>query len=315
MLSYRCTSTCRHCLSRCSPDRPDEWMTLDMAETIFTVLKKESYLQSIHIAGGEPTLKWPLLLDVIRLSRKMHIPVEYMETNASWCKSRTTTQKKMHELKEAGLTSLLVSVSMFHNEFVAFSHTRNCVEIAREVFGNENVILYLPHMYHLIAEMPGDGKHSLEDFCDHHGIRPGSLSLLKLYDVVPSGRAVSALRHCYQKRSVATFSGQSCRNDLLSTTHFHIDHEGNLFTGCCAGIAQATVPDLHPSVLSDTHPVFSMLCTEGPFGLMETSGKEHGFKPRHEGYVSKCALCLHVREHLSETGKFHELRPSYFYSE
>jgi hypothetical protein len=290
-------------------------MTLDMAERIFTALKKESYLQSIHIAGGEPTIKWPLLLDVIRLTLKMHIPVEYMETNASWCKNRAITQKKMNELKEAGLPSLLISISMFHNEFVPFLCTRNCVEVAREVFGNENVTLYLPHMYHMIAEMAGDGKHTIEEFCRHHAIKPDSFSLLKLYDIVPSGRAVRALRHCYQKRSVATFNGQSCKDNLLSITHFHIDHEGNLFTGCCAGIVSATVEDLHPSISSETHPVFSILCTEGPFGLMETAGKEYGFKPRHEGYVSKCDLCLHVREHLSGTGKFPELQPTYFYSE
>jgi len=314
MLSYRCTSACRHCLYRCSPSRPDEWMTREMAGPLFAPLRKESYLQSIHIAGGEPTMKWEFLLDFIRLAHKMRIPVEYMETNASWCKSREITKEKMIELKDAGLTSILVSVSMFHNEFVPFSCTRNCVEVAQDIFGDENVIAYLPHMYHMLAELPDDGKHTLEDFCRHHGVKPDSTSMIRLYDVTPAGRAVSELTCCYQKKSAVSYSGQSCGSKLLSTTHFHIDHQGNFFSGCCAGIVPATAANLHPDISAETHPVFSVLCTEGPFGLMETAGKEYSFKPRNKGYVSKCDLCLHIREHLSATGKFHELRPAYYYS-
>lgn len=315
MLSYRCTSACKHCLYRCSPYRPDEWMTLDMAETIFTALKKEAYLHAIHIAGGEPTMKWPFLLDFIRLAHSMKMPVEYMETNASWCNSREITKKKMNELKDAGLASLLVSVSMFHNEFVPFSSTRNCVEVARNVFGDENVITYLPHMYHLIAELPGDGKHTLDEFCRHHAIKQDSPSMIKLYDVLPAGRAATALRNFYQARAPAAYSSDSCESDLLSTTHFHIDHQGNLFTGCCAGIVSATPPELHPEITRESHPVFHTLCTSGPFGLMETIGRENGFKQRAGGYVSKCDLCLHVREQLAGSGKFPELRPVYFYRE
>ncbi|EFK96067.1 Radical SAM domain protein, partial [sediment metagenome] len=81
------------------------------------------------------------------------------------------------------------------------------------------------------------------------------------------------------------------------------------------GIVSATAPDLHPEITHETHPIFSILCSEGPFGLMEIAGKEYGFNVRTKGYVSKCDLCLQVRERLSATGEFSELRPSYFYKE
>jgi len=315
MLSYKCTSTCRHCLYRCSPYRPDEWLSLEIAENIFQTLKKEPDLRGVHIAGGEPTMKWPLLLDILRLARRMDIPVEYMETNASWCKSRNDTVKKMKELKDAGLNSILISVSMFHNEFVPFSSTRNCFEVASEVLGSDKVLLYLPHMYDMLSKLPGDGKHSMEEFCRHHGVRPDSSALLKLYDITPSGRAASALRNCYQAKNPLTFSGKTCKADLLSTNHFHTDQQGNLFTGCCAGLVPATAPDFHPPITAETHPIFHTLCFEGPFGLMQTAGAENGFQQRKEGYVSKCDLCMHVRAHLSGTGRFKELKPAYFYRE
>jgi len=315
MLSYRCTSTCRHCLYRCSPYQPDEWLSMDTATRIFQGLKKEPELRGIHIAGGEPTMKWDLLLDVIRLAQQMEVPIEYMETNASWCSGRNTTIKKMKELKDAGLASILISVSMFHHEFVSFACTRNCVEAASDILGEDKVLLYLPHMYRMLSELPDDRKHSMEEFCRHHGIRPDSSALLKLYDIEPSGRAASALRNCYQAKKPATFASETCKANLLSTTHFHTDSQGNLFLGCCAGMIQATAPDFHPDITSESHPVFHTLCFEGPVGLMQTIGSEYGFMPRSEGYVSKCDLCMHVRAHLSKTGKFPELKPSFFYRE
>ena len=70
MLSYRCSNECKHCLYRCSPRQPDEWMTMEMAERIFSALADEKNLHSIHIAGGEPFLKMDLL-DITSCIRKV----------------------------------------------------------------------------------------------------------------------------------------------------------------------------------------------------------------------------------------------------
>ena len=171
MLSYRCTNACRHCLYRCSPRQPEEWLTLDTARSIFDALRWEPQLDSIHIAGGDPTLRMDLLIDIIRLAREMNLPVAYVETNASWCRDREHTRCEMTRMRDAGLPGLLVSVSMFHNEFVPFSSTRNCVEVARAVFGRQNVLLYLPHMYDLLARMPDDYAAEL----DSEGVCVGSV--------------------------------------------------------------------------------------------------------------------------------------------
>jgi hypothetical protein len=314
MLSYRCTNTCRHCLYRCSPRQPDEWLTLGAARRIFEALAQEPQLDSIHIAGGEPTLRMELLLDLIRLAREVNLPVAYVETNASWCESREYTRHQMERMQDAGLPALLVSVSMFHNEFVPFSMTRNCVEVARSVFGSQNVLLYLPHMYDLLARMPDDGTHTLEAFQAWARLENQPGMIPQLYQVIPAGRAPEGLRHCYETMPAEALRGQTCEMELLSTTHFHIDHNGDLFTGLCAGIAPARVEDLHPRIEPDTHPVFCRLCEEGPFGLMQVAVRRYGFTPREDGYVSKCDLCFDVRRALQGTGGSIELRPASFYS-
>jgi len=60
---------------------------------------------------------------------------------------------------------------------------------------------------------------------------------------------------------------------------------------------------------------FHCLATHGPFGLRQLAIDRVGHVDRPEGYVSKCDLCLHLRDQLHATGAFPELRPDGFYAE
>jgi outer membrane protein assembly factor BamB len=315
MLSYRCTNACRHCLYRCSPRMPDEWMTLETAGRIFHALAGEPRLGTIHLAGGEPTIRMERLLEIIRLAVKAGIPLAYVETNASWCRDRDTAVEGMEKMREAGLPAILVSVSIFHNEFVPFRRTRHAVEAAYEIFGRRRTLIYLPQMFEILSRMEDDGKHSLEEFSRWAGIEERPETIPAMYSVIPSGRACTALRFCYPPMPAASFEGMNCFHDLTSTSHFHIDHHGDLFTGLCAGLAPATIDDLHPAVTAASHPVFHGLAVMGPHALMEMARDQHGYAVREEGYVSKCDLCLDVRACLHTTGAFPELRPESFYEE
>jgi len=174
-------------------------------------------------------------------------------------------------------------------------------------------LLYLPHMYDLLSEMPDDGTHTLERFCKWTGMPKFSEMIPLMYQVIPSGRAAQALRRNYPRQPAESYRGQNCRSQLLNTSHFHIDHNGDLFTGLCAGIAAATIEDLHPRITPRTNPIFSILCDQGPFGLMEMAIDRCGFRSKRGGYVSMCDLCFDVRCSLQQSGEFPELRPTSFY--
>jgi len=314
MLSYRCTNACRHCLYRCSPRRPDDWLTLETAGRVFDALARERDLHSVHLAGGEATLRFDLLVDVVRMADRAGIPLAYLETNAHWCGDREETRWRLEALSEAGLPAILVSASMFHNEFVPFNRTRNCVEVGREVFGHGNVIVWLPHLYSALERLPDEVEtRSLAAFCDLVGIPRWSPEIPALYQVVPGGRAPEALRRCYRPRPAESYRAERCGADLFSTTHFHIDHHGNLFTGLCAGIVAGDLEDLHPTITEEEFPVFATLAAKGPWGLSETASREYGFSPDEEGYASKCDLCYRARRHLFEHGDFEELKPADYY--
>ncbi len=314
MLSYRCTNACRHCLYRCSPRQPDEWMTLEMADRIFEALSREQGLRSVHLAGGEPTIRMDLLLEVIRIARRRGVSLSYVETNAHWCGDPGAAREGMSRLKEAGLPGILISVSMFHNEFVPFRNSRHAVEAAREVFGPGRTYIYLPHMYEILSRMPDDGRHTLAEFIRWAGLEGRPETVARLYSVIPGGRAVDALRDCWPARPAEAYRGWECSGNILGTTHFHIDHQGNLFTGLCAGLSPAAVGDLHPVINEEDTPVFHRLLVEGPCGLMEMALQRHGYKERQGGYVSPCDLCQDVRAHLLRAGRYPELRPASFYA-
>ena len=315
MLTYRCSNACRHCLYRCSPKNPDEWMSLEMGERVFKALADEPALHSIHLAGGEATLRFDLLLDIVRLCVGTGLPLDYLETNAGWCGDREETREKLIRLREAGLRAILVSASMFHNEFIPFSHTRNCVEEARRVFGRAGAIVWLPHLYEILSQMPEEDKtHTLREFCEGLDIPMWDPKIPNLYQVIPGGRAPEALRKCYSPRPPESFRSARCRSEIMSVTHFHIDLYGNLFTGFCAGLVAGTIDGLHPLIEPERYPLLHLLSEEGPHGLYKMASEEHGYVPLEGGYVSKCDLCYRVRRHLHDAGRFPELRPDAYYA-
>jgi hypothetical protein len=169
-------------------------------------------------------------------------------------------------------------------------------------------------MYDLLARLPDDGKHALREFCRFLGLERRLEELPRLYGVIPGGRATSALRESYAARRADKYRHVRCDN-LLGTTHFHIDPHGFLFTGLCAGIMVATVDDLHPEMTSASHPIAARLLADGPFGLMRSAAERHGYREREDGYVSACDLCIDVRAFLRRAGDYPELRPDEFYLE
>jgi len=310
MLTYRCTNACRHCLYYCSPRQPDEWLTVEMAERIFAALGREHSFSGLHFAGGEATLNMERLLEVVRLARQKRVPIDYLETNASWCDDYDETVRQLRRLKDAGLLCVLVSVCMYHNEFVPFSHMKNCIHACREVLGPDGAFVYPSHLYTMLERLPDEGTHSLREFCEYLGIGVDSQELHALFPLIPGGRAVKALRGFYKVQPVDTFARDNCGPNLQSPHHAHLDLYGNLFTGGCAGICPGTVDNLHPQITEDTFPVFWTLCHEGPVGLLRLAPD---FIPDPNGYAGKCDVCFDVRKHLHATGEYPELRPASFY--
>jgi len=241
MLSYKCTNKCLHCLYACSPSQPNQWITLETAEKIMINLKKEPYLESIHISGGEATLKMDLLIEVIKLAKNHGVPLSYLETNGAWCLDEKRAKEGFKKMLDAGLYTVLISASMFHNEFIPFKRTRLAVKAATEVFSSQNVIIWLPNLYQALERM-GDEENTrtLEAFCEKANLTDHLDHLPHLYNLIPSGRAARKLRACYTPQKAQAFLFANCMGELMSVPIFISTFLATCLQDCALALHQET---------------------------------------------------------------------------
>ncbi|NLS96956.1 MAG: radical SAM protein [Planctomycetaceae bacterium] len=312
MLTYRCTNACKHCAYRCSPTRPDYFMPEEMIDRTFAALAGEGALHGVHLAGGEATLHWDRLEYAVRSAGRHGVDVDYLETNVGWCDDFDTACQGFERLRQAGLTAVLISASLFHNEFTPLERTKAGILAAQEVFGPYGVIVWTPVVLRMMEDLDASKTHPLHRSCELLGLDPKRGDVWRIHDyLTPGGRTTEKLTEGVARRPAGEFAGQPCRSTLESTTHFHIDSYGNLFTGHCPGIAAATIENLHPEITEQSAPVYFSLWKGGPHALWKTLAPD--FDPDPAGYISRCHLCLDLRQHLRRAGVYQELRPNDYY--
>ncbi len=313
MLTYRCTNACRHCAYRCSPARPDHFMPEEMIDRTFAALAKEGALHGVHLAGGEATLDWDRLEYAIRSAARHGVAVDYLETNVSWCDDLETACRGFRRLQQAGLDAVLISASLFHNEFTPLEKTKTGILAAQQVFGPYGVIVWTPMVLQMMESLDASRPHSLEQSCELLGLAPGQGDLWRVHSyLTPGGRTTERLTEGADRSPARCFAGQSCRSTLESTSHFHIDPYGSLFTGHCPGISVATIDNLHPDITEESAPIYAYLWKGGPSLVWQALAPD--FEPDGLGYISRCHFCLDLRRYLRQQGRYEELRPDDFYA-
>jgi hypothetical protein len=286
-------------------------MSEEKIDCTFAELAAEPALYGVHLAGGEATGDMERLEYALHSAKRHGVGIDYLETNCHWCDSEKAADEGFTRLRDAGLRSVLVSASLFHNEFIPLKRTLFGIKSAKNIF-NGNVIVWTAEVLRLMqARLDPEKTHTLAESCRLTGIDPESGEIWRLHNyLTPGGRAAEVLGKGLKRYPVEHFADDDCRSELESTGHFHIHPGGELSTGHCPGISPATVGELHPQITSERLPLYAALCEHGPATLPDFAPD---FRPRPDGYIGKCDLCLDVRKHLFKTGKYEELRPAEFY--
>ena len=321
LLSYRCAGGCQHCMYACSPRWSEDWISKEDAERVLTGLAgriQESPFgpdgiginAGLHFTGGEPFLNLNLLTELIRTAHRLKIPSTFVETSCFWCVDDETTRKRLVELKDAGLSGILVSVNPFILEKVPFERMERCVRISEGVFGG-SVIVYQEFFYEVFRRLGLKDNLPFEEF-----LRRAGRDILRYVEMLPMGRAAYTLGHLYRKYPASQFFGESCMEELTRGWHFHVDNYCNYMAGYCGGISLGDARNLDSllkGIELGERPILDALVTDME-RLYEFGVKKFGYKELSEGYVSKCHLCVDVRRHIAQqTGEFKELRPREFY--
>ncbi len=318
IVSYQCSNQCRHCLYASSPEW-QKWITETDATAILKGIQKHNrYLTGLHIGGGEPLLKPELVAWIVRQIVALRLPLEYVETNAFWCHNDSRTETVFRMLQEAGIPAVLVSVSPFHLEFVPPERVLRAIRIGRQVFGPNGLHVYTSYFLNQFQDLPLSQPLPLEDYLDAVGRENASLAFATEYGLIPNGRVPVLLSALYQGRQASAYTNETCRRELESPHHVHIDLDGHYIAGLCAGLSLGDGRDLDTlygaGVDLTDRPVLTHLLEGGVEALFLWAVETFGYVERPEGYIAKCHLCLDIRRYLVRSDvQFPELAPRQFY--
>ncbi|MBC8504260.1 MAG: radical SAM protein [Anaerolineales bacterium] len=288
-------------------------------EEIFAALEATTYWEQpyqVHITGGEPFLKFSLLLHAVEAASELGIQV-YAETNGGWCVSDDLVERRFSALRYAGMSALLISCSPFHAETIPPERTIMAIRKSLEIFGPQYTMVYLPGWLEQIQAFGSDTPTPLEAYVQVYGQEDAGRMFWQGYSLISGGRAGYRLGHLTPKQSPDSFREQSCQQELLYAQHSHFDLYGNFIPAFCGGLV---VGDWHqlPHLIEDFQannysPLLKTLIEAGPYGLYEMAQETYGYSALENGYAGKCHLCVDVRRNLVEKGDFVELQPVEFY--
>lgn len=317
ILSYKCSSSCRHCIYASTP-RWKDWVTeQDLKHYLDQIRQFAPNQQGLHLAGGEPFLNFDLTLRAVEFCIEYGVPLQYVETSASWCEDDDLTAYKLNLLRESGLPAILISVSPFHNEFIPFERADRAINIAREIYGPYNVLIYTSYFYEQLQDYNPQTKNPFNRYLNTMGHERAAQSFVEHYGLIPCGRAASKLNFLYQKQPAEAFFNNNCLAEFTNPEHIHIDPYGNYIVSFCAGISLGDahqLGDIFEGIELQDRPILEILANSGVEGLLKLAQDQFDFQVSPEGYIAKCHLCQDIRTHIVRvTDQFDELKPIEFY--
>jgi hypothetical protein len=266
----------------------------------------------LHFTGGEPFLNFRLLLEATRIANELGIRGTFVETNCFWCVSDEDTRKKLMQLKDAGLSGILISINPFILEYVPFERTERAIRLSKEIFG-ENLLAYQECFYQQFKSLKLRGTLHFEDYLQQVGLEG-----LRYAELIAMGRAPYKLGYLYRRYPAKEFFGESCEENLRREWHVHVDNYYNYIAGYCAGISLGDARNLHliceTGINLDEHPILKALVSDMK-ELYDLAVKKFDYRESRRGYISRCHLCVDIRRHLvKKTTEYQELQPREFYA-
>lgn len=308
--NYVCTASCRHCMFGSSPTRPKDFITSEMSDKVARILKNAG-TYSVHIGGGEPFMNFEALCTLIKALNKYGIGVDYIETNAFWCKDDAFVLDRLNALKELGVTSVMVSVDPFHIEFVPLERAvRLCVLLDKCDF--EYFVWKEQYLRKFISiGLDRSKTYSKDELCSVLGENYITETASE-YGLGMNGKALNIAKDLYEYRPADEWLSKAPCRSVSSVSHCHIDLYGNIVPPGCPGISADAEDFICMNFPEEKYPVLSRL-VNGGIDSLYSYACENGFVADKKGYPSRCSLCFAMRAYLNNVRPSADISPKCFY--
>ncbi|WP_460058742.1 radical SAM protein [Pseudolactococcus yaeyamensis] len=127
-LFSKCNAACSMCCFECSPQRIEKLDVARVKEYIDEAAEIDE-ITTISFTGGEPFLKYNLLLDLVKYAAATGKRVTTI-SNGFWATSKEIATERLAELKANGLQHLSTSHDFFHKEFIKTEYVANLLSAA-----------------------------------------------------------------------------------------------------------------------------------------------------------------------------------------
>ena len=296
-LTYKCVSECEVCYTGASPRRRGV-MELKDAVSYLEEVRDTPYNNYVVIEGGEPMIYGDLTLEIVKAAKRiLNADDIRIMTDGFFGKDPELARKKLLELKNAGLTFVLLSVDAFHQKRIPLDSVRNAIQAAREA-DIENV--WVCSLTVGSIEMENEFNLTTKSLIS----QLGDLGDTRWEFISPivTGRAAEFLPQYLPLKGIPKgechpifFFGENLKDPIM----LNIDNFG--WVWICPGLCIGNAKEKPLSkIIEDydyaSHPIIQKLVDEKPIGLMEMA-KSKGYVPR-EGYIDECHLCYDVRKFL-----------------
>lgn len=284
MLTARCNASCSHCGTNCGPQRTEALSRTD----IFRLMDEAAALTEgeplrFGLTGGEPFLDFALLRDVVAHGRSLGADVACV-SNGYWATTDERARALLTELKDAGLASLSLSTSRFHQQFIKLKRVERAFRAARAV-GLPCVLK------HVRLRSDADDAQSVRDWA-----RAAGATAVQDFSVLPHLREGETLPEAEYTRRPGLPEG-ACPFPLMT-----VDWNGQAYTCCNPGSFNPflSLGNVRQAPLHDLRERFylggkqQLLREHGPiFFARALQAQGLGARLR-DSYTSVCDLCTHI---------------------
>ena len=285
VITAQCNAACMHCSKSYGPTRT-EALSVD---EIIRLMDEAAAIDDgqplcFDITGGEPFLQFDRLVAIVKHGGTLGAEISCM-TNAFWARNDEIAARKLTLLKDAGPSSLGVSASRFHQQFVPLHRVQRALKIAMRL----GVLTELKAAVTLQDLKPAGAV--------SHWNGQVSTDLINMFPVLPHLRDGQTLpeEEYYREPGIPH---HQCPGDAVC-----VDFNG-IARSCCSLGTENTflrIGDTRQSPLKEIHQTFEnagkqrILREQGPIEFARgaiAAGMGHRLR---KAYAGPCDLCMHIR--------------------